>query len=74
MCNTIFGTRGRTRTGTVFTPVDFESTASTNFATLALICLSKRAALYQCFCSRQLSKAKLLYMSSKKDELLLRLL
>ena len=31
----VSGTRGRTRTGTVFTPVDFESTASTNFATLA---------------------------------------
>ena len=29
------GTRGRTRTGTVFPPVDFESTASTNFATRA---------------------------------------
>gem|GEM_PF-4254242 len=29
------GTSGRTRTGTGVTPVDFESTASTNFATLA---------------------------------------
>ena len=30
------GTRGRTRTGTLFTAVDFESTVSTNFTTLAL--------------------------------------
>ncbi len=29
------GTRGRTRTGTVLPPTDFESVASTNFATLA---------------------------------------
>jgi hypothetical protein len=31
----MFGTRGRTRTGTPSLAVDFESTASTNFATLA---------------------------------------
>lgn len=30
------GARGRTRTGTVSLPVDFESTASTNFTTRAL--------------------------------------
>ena len=40
----LHGTRGRTRTGTVVTPVDFESTASTNFATLASE-LKLRAAL-----------------------------
>jgi hypothetical protein len=33
-----FGTRGRTRTGTGFTPGDFESPVSTNFTTLALSC------------------------------------
>ena len=31
----IVGTRGRTRTGTGFTPTDFESVVSTNFTTLA---------------------------------------
>lgn len=30
------GARGRTRTGTVSLPVDFESTASTNFTTRAI--------------------------------------
>ena len=33
------GARGRTRTGTVSLPVDFESTASTNFTTRAIACI-----------------------------------
>ena len=33
----VIGTRGRTWTGTVSPPADFESAASTNFATLAQI-------------------------------------
>lgn len=33
----LYGARGRTRTGTVSLPVDFESTASTNFTTRALL-------------------------------------
>ncbi len=33
----LFGTRGRTRTGTGFTPTDFESVVSTNFTTLAAV-------------------------------------
>ncbi len=33
--NSKIGTRGRTRTGTGFTPTDFESVVSTNFTTLA---------------------------------------
>ena len=32
-----YGAWGRTRTGTCFTTVDFESTASTNFATQAVV-------------------------------------
>lgn len=32
----MFGTRGRTRTGMLFTAGDFESPVSTNFTTLAL--------------------------------------
>ena len=32
-----YGAGGRTRTGTVSLPVDFESTASTNFTTRALL-------------------------------------
>ena len=35
MAEALNGTRGRTRTGTVFPPGDFESPASTNFATRA---------------------------------------
>ena len=31
----LYGARGRTRTGTVSLPTDFESVASTNFATWA---------------------------------------
>ncbi len=37
------GAWGRTRTGTCFTTVDFESTASTNFATQALRCAEDEA-------------------------------
>ena len=33
----IDGTEGRTRTGTGFTPMDFESIVSTNFTTPALL-------------------------------------
>lgn len=32
-----YGAQGRTRTGTVLRPTDFESVASTNFATWALV-------------------------------------
>jgi hypothetical protein len=32
----LVGTRGRTRTGTLFLATDFESVVSTNFTTLAL--------------------------------------
>ena len=36
----LFGTRGRTRTGTLLRAGDFESPVSTNFTTLALKCLT----------------------------------
>ena len=32
----VFGTRGRTRTGTLLRATDFESVVSTNFTTLAM--------------------------------------
>ena len=39
------GTRGRTRTDTVFPPGDFESPASTNFATRAGLAYAKASIL-----------------------------